>query len=38
MVSTEHVRDRELLLSDIVPVILVLLKNFKKPLEEWLGI
>lgn len=35
VVSTRHVRDREVLLSDIVPAILVLLNNFKKPLEGW---
>lgn len=38
MVTMKHVRDREVLLSDIVPAILLLLNYFKKLLEGQVGI
>lgn len=38
MVSSKDVKDRDVLPSDIVPAVLVLLNNFKKPLEGQVGI
>lgn len=38
MVSMKHMMDREVLLSDIVPAILLLLNYFKKLLEGQVGI
>lgn len=38
MVSIKHVKDRDILPSDIVPAVLVLLNNFKKSLAGRVGI
>lgn len=38
MVSTKHVKDRDVLPSDIVPAAFVLLNNFKKSLAGRVGI